>query len=298
MFLAAPEANASQPLKRKAGHTVAKKKMAVSTDPAPVAAKVDTPAPLPTPYFTANGQAVFKISFGKFVWVKAIEGTPWILFGEWKNDAGKWVETVEKTVAISLDQFMILSGRILDGDADCPRELVSSEPHLLNLHDGLFFSWSRYCGTPVANLRFYFIGKNGDLRPSKKGITINSKGFELLKEFIGTFAILKQAAMLEDRPEREGLKAPGLLEYLTSNCREIILNARLTKIKEQPGTLVNEPITEAELVAAVGSLQKTRKAEAFVLETLAVTAKQFLSLDFVAFYGKCVGHLKDRILKK
>ena len=143
---------------------------------------------------------------------------------------------------------------------------------MVNLGDNVYLTWQRLHGNKIVTIRQFFVGKGGDLLPTKKGISFAMKAYDELEKVLASLVLIGDGVTLEIPPStpKEGMDIYGTIEALV---KEIHTAFEMWK----PGQKFDHS-------AAMAFAKSSKKAEALVLESNRVTLDQFCKIDFDKFF--------------
>jgi len=180
---------------------------------------------------------------------------------------------------------------------------------LINLHGEAYFSWSRFHGNITAHIREYFRNKTGDIIPTKRGISMNKKGYDELKRIIHSAVLIKAAAGLDtpQQPDKRGLDPAVLVPAIAMSVYERIAYQRFACCLACNPGIYRGPAghscllsktslpTDHELDCALERARKMKAVEAELLASDEVTLKQYIALDFSSFYSEFDGKIRAQV---
>ena len=184
---------------------------------------------------------------------------------------------------------------------------------LVNLRNQIYFTWSRFNGNLVASIRQYFVNSNGDLLPTKKGISFGKRGYDDLKDIVFSGLVILDAAALDNpqRPAKKGLDPTYFVPAVAMSVYEQLAYTRYISCPlcnrhvhgqgEDIHTYVQNksisPPQATELCAVIESARKQKTLEACVLEANEATPIQFVNLPFGQFYEAFDQQIRDKIVQ-
>ena len=182
----------------------------------------------------------------------------------------------------------------------------SESSALLHLGGSYYFTWSRFNGTILANIRKYFVNKKGDIMPTKTGICINRKGYDTMKELVHSMVLIKDGAAL-DRVAKgvKVLDSAELIPALAKAVYENIADARYVycnSCQGSPGThicIANKTIklTGQELDDGIELAKKKKTLESILFASNSIVVNQFASMPLAQFWVDNVGAIRAHVQK-
>jgi len=185
----------------------------------------------------------------------------------------------------------------------------SESSSLLHLGGGYYFTWSRFNGTILANIRKYFVNKKGDIMPTKTGICINRKGYDTMKELVHSMVLIKDGAALDQvaKPVKV-LDSPKLIHELANAIYRKIADARyevhdtLDRLEKHvqaiPGaTIITVKLTRQELEDAIDMAKKKKTLESILFASNSVVVNQFSDMPLAKFWEDNIGEIRLQVMK-
>jgi len=186
----------------------------------------------------------------------------------------------------------------------------SESSALLHLGGSYYFTWSRFNGTILANIRKYFVNKKGDIMPTKTGICINRKGYDTMKELVHSMVLIKDGAALDQvaKPVKV-LDSPKLIHELANAIYRKIADARyevhdtLDRLEKHvhnaiPGaTIITVKLTRQELEDAIDMAKKKKTLESILFASNSVVVNQFSDMPLAKFWEDNIGEIRLQVMK-
>ena len=182
----------------------------------------------------------------------------------------------------------------------------SESAPLLHLGGNFYFTWSRFNGTVLANIRKYFVNKKGDIMPTKAGICFNRKGYDTMKELVHSMVLIKNGAAL-DRVAKpvKVLDSAELIPALAKAVYENIANARYVfcnSCQGGPGVhvcIANKTIklTDQELDDGIELAKKKKSLEAVLFASNSVVVNQFASMPLAKYWADNLDVIRAEVRK-
>ncbi|XP_055339250.1 uncharacterized protein LOC129588869 [Paramacrobiotus metropolitanus] len=236
--------------------------------------------------FTHEGANVYKIGFEKCVYARFQDGVSAIVIGEWKKQSDDtYRRTLEKSITVKKPGFMRLCALIMSGKGDldkisqCSSGTDGKLTPLYALENGLYFGWGRYNRVNTATVRRYTLGNNGDLIPTKAGVTFGLKTYDGLKELVVDMTLLKELLTVDEanhvtKTLKSALAYDKLKEEVAEEFTELIHQMRGRNAKMVCGSASDD-----EWAAAEKAILESRYVEAVLLEADQVDVGQVIGLD-------------------
>ncbi|XP_055345386.1 uncharacterized protein LOC129593199 [Paramacrobiotus metropolitanus] len=235
--------------------------------------------------FSHEGSNVYKIGFEKYVYARFQDGVSAIVIGEWKKQSDDtYRRTLEKSITVKKPGFLRLCALMMSGKADLDKNSQNCGTDgkltpLYALESGLYFGWGRYNRVNTATVRRYTFGQNGDLIPTKAGVTFGLKTYDGLKELVMDMTLLKELLGVDEannvpKTLKSALAYDKLKEEVAEEFTELIHQMRGRNGKVSCGSASDD-----EWAAAEKAIVESRYVEAVLLEADQVDLGQVVGLD-------------------
>ena len=94
---------------------------------------------------------------------------------------------------------------------------------MINLRNNVYLAWSRYHGNKIVSIRQFFVNKEGDLIPTKRGISFAAKAYDELEKILFSLVLIGDGCKLDvpTPPPKEGVDTKSVIEQMAGEIRAV-----------------------------------------------------------------------------